>query len=304
MPHMKHTVKDSVFTYLFKQPEYLRQLYLSLHPEDSDVTEADFKLVTLENVLSTGFYNDLGMQVRDTLLLLIEAQSTFTQNITLRLLLYLASSYKEYVEEYKLDLYGSKPVTVPRPELYVIYTGSQQNIPDTLSLSNLYQGPGSAELQVTVLRGGKGHDILSQYVRFCQIADTKRKEYGREQEAIDETIRQCLAEDVLGAFLTSRKKEVSEIMTVLFDEAKIREIHDYNLAQEAMQKGWQRGQQEGHQKGRQEGRQEGQEAGIHAMVSALQELSIDRDIIVQKLAAKFSLLPHVAEEKVQQYWLQ
>ena len=59
-------------------------------------------------------------------------------------------------------------------ELYVIYTGSQQNIPDTLSLSNLYQGPGSAQLQVTVLRGGKGHDILSQYVRFCQIGHSPR----------------------------------------------------------------------------------------------------------------------------------
>lgn len=108
------------------------------------------------------------------------------------------------------------------------------------------------------------------------------------QEAIDETIRQCLEEDILSEFLTSRKKEVSEIMTVLFDEATIREIHDYNLTQEAMQKG----------------QQEAQETGIHAMVSTLQELSIDRDIIVQKLAAKFGLLPHVAEEKVQQYWLQ
>lgn len=300
MPQMKHTIKDSVFTYLFKQPEYLRQLYLVLHPEDSGVTEADLKLVTLENVLSTGFYNDLGIQVRNQLLLLIEAQSTFTLNITLRLLLYLASSYKEYVEEHKLDLYGSRPVTIPRPELYVIYTGEQKDIPDTLYLSDLYEGVGSAELQVKVLRGGEGHDILSQYVRFCHIADEKRKEYGRKQEAIQETIRQCLAEDVLSAFLASRKKEVSEIMTVLFDEAKIREIHDYNLAQEAMQKGWQKGQQEGWQKGQ----QEAQETGIHAMVSALQELSIDRDIIVQKLAAKFGLLPHVAEEKVQQYWLQ
>ena len=27
---MKHTVKDSIFTYLFRQPEYTRQLYLCL----------------------------------------------------------------------------------------------------------------------------------------------------------------------------------------------------------------------------------------------------------------------------------
>lgn len=40
MAEMTRTVKDSVFTYLFRQPEYTRQLYLSLHPEDTDVTEA------------------------------------------------------------------------------------------------------------------------------------------------------------------------------------------------------------------------------------------------------------------------
>lgn len=94
MPDMRRAVKDSVFTYLFKQPEYTRQLYLALHPEDTDVTEQDCKLVTLENVLSTGLYNDLGIQVRDKLLLLVEAQSTFSANLALRMLLYLAATYK------------------------------------------------------------------------------------------------------------------------------------------------------------------------------------------------------------------
>ena len=55
------------------KPEYTRQLYLALHPEDADVKESDFKLVTLENVLTTGFYNDLGIQVRNRLILLVEA---------------------------------------------------------------------------------------------------------------------------------------------------------------------------------------------------------------------------------------
>ena len=116
MAEMKRSVKDSVFTYLFKQPEYTRQLYLALHPEDADVKESDFKLVTLENVLTTGFYNDLGIQVRNRLILLVEAQSTFSVNIALRMLLYLAGTYKEYIEEQKLDLYGSHPVEIPRPE--------------------------------------------------------------------------------------------------------------------------------------------------------------------------------------------
>ena len=81
VPDMKRNVKDSVFTYLFRQPEYTRQLYLSLHPEDSSVQEDDLQIVTLENILSNGQYNDLGMLVRKSLIVLVEAQSTFTANV-------------------------------------------------------------------------------------------------------------------------------------------------------------------------------------------------------------------------------
>ncbi len=223
---LRRAVKDSVFTYLFKQPEYTRQLYLVLHPEDTDVTEEDCKIVTIEHVLSTGLYNDLGVQVRDKLLLLVEAQSTFSVNIVLRLLLYLADTYKAYTQENKLDLYGSKAVVVPRPELYVVYTGDKPDVPETLRLSDLYEGSGSAELVVQVLRGGGGSDILSQYVRFCKLADRSRRLYGNSSKAIDETIRQCMDENILAPFLVSRQKEVQDIMGLLFDDAVIREIHD------------------------------------------------------------------------------
>ena len=121
MPDMKRNVKDSVFTFLFQQPEYTRALYLALHPEDASVTEDDMKIVTLENILSNGQYNDLGVLVGGTLLVLVEAQSTFTVNVTLRLLMYLAQSYKQYVIEHELDLYSTSPVSIPRPELYMIF---------------------------------------------------------------------------------------------------------------------------------------------------------------------------------------
>lgn len=284
MAEMKRSVKDSVFTYLFKQPEYTRQLYLALHPEDTDVKESDFKLVTLENVLTTGFYNDLGIQVRNRLILLVEAQSTFSVNIALRMLLYLAGTYKEYIEEQKLDLYGSHPVEIPRPELYVVYTGDRKEIPEALHLSDLYQGAGSAEVEVKVLRDDGTGDILDQYVRFCKIADEQREKYGLTQQAIDETIRICIAENVLAPFLASRQKEVLEIMVTLFDQEKIAEIHDYNVAKAA--------------------RQEGREEGIRAMVSTLRSMSVEQKQIAQKLVEQFGLLPQAAEEKVKQYWKQ
>ena len=81
MPKMKRNIKDSMFTLMFtlmfKQPEYALQLYRTLHPEDADATEEDCKVVTLENILTVGAYNDLGLQIRDKLLILTESQSTF-----------------------------------------------------------------------------------------------------------------------------------------------------------------------------------------------------------------------------------
>lgn len=248
MAVMKHTLKDSVFSFVFGQPKYARELYLAIHPEDTDVTEADCKLVTLENILTTGMYNDWGLQVRNMLLLFVEAQSTFTINIVLRLLLYLAETYKEYVEEHKLNLYGATPVKIPRPEMYVIYTGDR-DVPETLFLSDLYDGKGAVEIQVKVLRSRGTGDIVDQYVRFCKISDEERRKHGRTEKAISEIICRCIEEKVLAPFLEARQKEVAEIMVTLFDQEKIMEIHDYHIAEAA--------RREGIQKGRTEGRAEG-----------------------------------------------
>ena len=54
MPEPKRDIKDSVFTFLFSDIEYTKQLYLSLHPEDTDIRDEDFRLVTLENILAIG----------------------------------------------------------------------------------------------------------------------------------------------------------------------------------------------------------------------------------------------------------
>ena len=72
-PTPKRDIKDSVFTFLFSDLEYTKQLYLALHPEDTTVQADDIKLVTLENILAIGQYNDLGFQVRDKLILMVEA---------------------------------------------------------------------------------------------------------------------------------------------------------------------------------------------------------------------------------------
>lgn len=244
MAEPKRNIKDSLFTFLFSQPEYTQELYLALHPEDKDIKKEDLKLITLENVLAIGQYNDLGIQVRDKLILLMEAQSTFSHNIPLRMLMYLANTYKEYVEENHLSLYQSRPVTIPRPELYVIYTGDVKNTPETLRLSSLYEGSGSVEVEVKVLRKGNNGDIVEQYIEFCEILKEQVKIHGRTEEALRNTIKICLERGILAPFLSSRMKEVVDIMEALFDQEKVWEIERYNIRKEGLEEGREEGLRE------------------------------------------------------------
>lgn len=233
MPEMKRTVKDSVFTYLFSDPQYARELYLYLHPEDTSVTEEDCKLVTIQNILSNGQYNDLGLLIRDTLIILAEAQSTFSPNVPIRVFLYMAQEYKDYIDEHKLNLYSSKAVVLPKAELYMVYSGNKKDVSEILRLSDLCGGVGSIEVTVKVLRGGDS-SIVGQYVEFCKIADEQRVLYGLTKKAIQETIRICLERGILVPFLTARQKEVIDIMEMLFSQEQVWELDRRDARQEGI----------------------------------------------------------------------
>ena len=127
------------------------------------------------------------------------------------------------------------------------------DVPEVLHLSDLYEGEGGVDLEVKALRGTGNGDIVDQYVRFCQIADAKREQYGRTSEAIEETLRECKAKGILVPFLKAREKEVAEIMVTLFNQEKVMEIHDYHIARAAREDGLKEGRAEGHLAGRAEG---------------------------------------------------
>lgn len=130
----KYTAKDSVFRDLFEQPEYLLQLYQTLHAEDTETTVDDLEIVTLEQVLANGIYNDLGFVVGDRMIILAEAQSTWSDNIVIRELMYLMSTYQAYINRKEINLYSTAPARLPVPELYMIYTKEQGTHPPTISL--------------------------------------------------------------------------------------------------------------------------------------------------------------------------
>ncbi len=235
----KYTIKDSVFTNLFQDKKYLIQLYRALHPEDTETTEDELKDITIKNILVDVCYNDLGFTVGDKIMILTEAQTTWTMNIIIRALMYLVQSYHEYFERRNDNLYGSKKVKLPKAELYVIFTGKRVSKPEYVSLSE--------ELKI----------------------------YGRTRVAITNTINICKDRDVLKEYLSSREKEVVDMVMTLFDEEQVMRAYVESEKEEA------------------------------AMISAIemcQEIGLPISETIKKVAGKYKLEENDAEVWVQRYW--
>lgn len=234
----KYTAKDSVFTSLFREPKYLLQLYQALHPEDHEATEDSIRNVTITNVLLDQYYNDVGFQVGEKLVILVEQQSSWSINIVVRCLLYLAQTYQEYFESTKQNVYGSKKLELPRPEMYVIFTGNRKTKPEYLSLSKEFFGGDDSVLDVKVkmIYDGKEGDIINQYVAFTRIYNEQVKLHGRTREAVLETIRICKDQNVLREYLSGREKEVVDIMMTLFNEEYILKTYVESKEREATER--------------------------------------------------------------------
>ena len=259
---VKTTSKDSVFRDLFGDRKYALQLYQAIHPEDTDVTEADIGNVTIKNVFTDQEYNDLGMTVREKILLMLEGQSRWTMNIIIRIFLYLAHTWNEYIESTRQNRYGSKKLVVPRPELYVIYAGDRKTRPEWIRLSEeFFEGNKELlEVNVKVLYGEGKDDIISQYVDFTKVYNEQIKLHGKTREAVLETIRICKDRNVLKEYLSGREKEVINIMMGLFDQEK------------AVEQFGNEKKEEGRAEGRAEGKLEGKkEAAINMKAEGLSE---------------------------------
>lgn len=219
----KRKIRDSVFTNLFQDRKYLLQLYKTLHPEDCSVTEDQIEDITIKHVLVDADYNDLGFSVGGRLMILVESQSLWTSNIIIRALMYLVQTYHDYFKRTNQNLYGSKKVNMPVPELYVIYTGERKNIPDTISLGvEFFKGAETAiDAKVKVLYQESEKDIIGQYIIFSKVYAEQRKLYGNTRQTVTETIRICKDRNVLREYLESRESEVVDIMMTLFDDEQI-----------------------------------------------------------------------------------
>lgn len=273
-PFVKRNIKDSVFCNLFADPENQLKLYNFLHPEDNEVTIDDFHTVTIENILTDQMYNDLGFLVKNRLLFLVEAQSSWSINIIPRVLMYLGESLNRYIISTKQKRYGSKKLSIPKPEFYVVYTGAdRKGIKRIYSLAKeFFDGEDSfIDVKVKVLQAEEGmKDIASQYITFTKILTEQEKKYGRTQQAILEAIRICIDQDVLAEYLKQREQEVVDIMLALYSQE--RAAKEY-------------------------GDERAEEGKIIGAVSAYRDLNLTDQQIIEKLQEKY----HLTKEEAKKY---
>lgn len=220
--------KNSVFLNLFTRKEYQLALYKDLFPEDTTITGDDLELVTLDNVLTIHPYNDLGILARGKLIVLAEAQSTWSVNIIFRLADYYYDSAMSYLVMKKADLYSSVKVDIPDVEAFVIYTGKRKIEQDTLSLNQEFFGgdPAKPEFKARVLNGDYKGGIIEEYMGFCRIWDEhvlKATTPEQKQQAVVTTIDLCIERGYLAQYLESHRAEVEKIMMTMLSPEYVRQ---------------------------------------------------------------------------------
>jgi len=123
---VKHTWRDGVFRYLFKEEKNFVQIYETfsgrrLLPEDVEFRDTDSIVLSKDLKNDVSFIDKCG-----NFIVLIEHQHTKCPNIGLRMLIYYGELLKMYVKKHELNIYGTAPIPYPKAVFYVAYTGNKE----------------------------------------------------------------------------------------------------------------------------------------------------------------------------------
>ena len=239
---VKRNIKSSVFTHLFSISKYKKELYVSLHPKDKSIDEKDIKTWTLSSIFTNIQINDLSLLVKNKLLVLVEAQSTWTLNILPRMIEYIGESFNRYVLETNQNIYGTKKVELPKPELYVLYTGSKLIKDKFISFKKeFFNNNCPIDIKINIITINNSNKVVKEYIKFTKIIDTNTKKYGYTKKSINETIDYCIKKNILREYLTEYKKEVYNIMTSVYDQKTATEMYERALRAEGIEQGIEQG---------------------------------------------------------------
>ena len=127
---------------------------------------------------------------------------------------------------------------MPKPELYIIYSGNRGRKPDTISLSKEFFGDEDIDIEIKarVIYESDRDNIINEYIVFCKIFNEQIKEHGMTRQAVAETIRICKDRNILKQYLSSKELEVVTIMMSLFDDEQIMRTYAKDIEKETARK--------------------------------------------------------------------
>ena len=284
MKQLRKNYKDGVFRQLFNDKDKLIELYNALSGSHYSA-DTVLEIVTLENSIFGDLKNDLSFIIDNKFIILVEHQSTVNPNMAFRMLIYLM---KQYEALYHSDeIYSTRRVYIPRPELYVFYNGVEDiPVEKEIKFSDSYickydKIPVEAIVKVINVNYEKGAELLErcrtleEYSRFIYMIREKARTL-ELQQAVEESIDECVKEGMLKDFL---KKNGGEIMSILY-EALTREQCEAIREND----GYLRGLEEGEARGRAEGEIAGRswaEAEIARIARNFKSAGIPVDIIAE-----------------------
>ena len=286
---VQRNVKDRLFRFLFEEDrEALLQLYNALN--GTDYREASqLEIVTIDSAVYVVMKNDLAFVLSGTLNM-YEHQSTYSPNLPVRFLIYLAQEYQMVIERAQESIYGTGLISLPTPKCVVFYNG-QKDVPErqTLNLSDAFtdkQHKSDVELTVQMYNINYGYNRelmekcrrLGEYSEFVNVLRKFTDGRSDKREALSEAVDYCIGNGILEDVLRKRRSQVLGMLLEEFDVEK----YERTL--------------------RKEGREEGKEEGIRCIVEVLQEAGQTREFVIDKIVEKYALLQTEAEEKTEQYW--
>lgn len=228
LPTVNRNHKDRLFRLIFSEKKNLLQLYNAIRGSNYDNPD-DLTITTNEDVIYLGMKNDVSFLI-DDVLNLYEHQASFNPNMGLRGFLYLADSFRKYIESNRIYIYGSKAVRLPVPQYVVFYNGTKEE-PDKLEirLSDLFDK--TAEIQPCIevtaimLNINRGHNrtlmdncrILWEYAEFIGRIRENQVNLSLEN-AVNEAIESSIRDGILAGFLKAHRAEVMEVVLTEYDE--------------------------------------------------------------------------------------
>lgn len=294
---VRRNVKDRLFRFLFANDrEALLELYNALNGT-SYKDASQLEIVTIESAVYVVMKNDLAYVLAGTLSM-YEHQSTYSPNLPVRFLIYLAQEYQMVIERAERSLYGTSRISLPTPQCVVFYNGTK-DMPEeqTLRLSDAFENEeakADVELTVRMLNINYGHNhllmekcrTLGEYAEFVSITRKYMRERKKAEEALADAVDYCIENGILEEFLRKNRAEVLGMLLEEFDVKK----YERTL------------KNEGREEGIEIGRKQGIEQGICCLVEVLQENGQSKSYVIDKIAERYALPQPEAEERVKRYW--